>query len=158
MSRRVHPVVLTALLFGLAACGGRDGDSASPTSPSGSSCPSPSAAADSWPTEVPASMPTPAGLSITSTQRVGDGVIVEFSTALSLYDAGRFVLDDLRPAGITPRGGDAERSEIDQPFFGDGFVGSLRLEGVAACRTDGTLRVAPPSSAPGPEPSPPTSS
>lgn len=102
-------------------------------------CPVPSGVRQPWPGAAPAGLPVPPGLRVLDTRQQGSVLVVQFSTGLSLPEAGRYVVEELPRAGFALRRGDAEGDEIDQPFTGHGFRGSFKLRGVSACHTDGTL-------------------
>lgn len=136
---RLVPAVVTAVsALLLTACEHETSPTALATASTGA-CPTPSGGATAWPAPVPASLPVPPGLAITSSRRNSDGTtLVQFTAPLSFRQAARYLVD-LRTAGVVPKGGDAESREIDQPFTAPGYRGAFSLHKTGDCSISGSL-------------------
>lgn len=156
LGRSLTGAAVLALLA--AGCGGGDaGDRPSggasatpPASVTGSSgaqaspCPSASAAASgSWPVGVPADLPRPPGLAVTSAQPPAAGQReVRFTTTAPLRGAVRFFVSALPAAGYTLGDGEIERSEAEVAFRRGALRGNLKLLVQGPCLTAGVLALA----------------
>ena len=129
----------------LAGCGSTDEVTQSsrrdrtPTLPPVAPCPtvSPDAASTVFPRGEPALLPHP-DFATDATQlpvEVEGVELMEFTTAMSLPDAVRFVTEEYPSAGWNLLEGDVEGREADIPFARGDVHGKLRLRGVEDCTT-----------------------
>jgi hypothetical protein len=128
---------LAALLAtGLTACTGEpNGPDAAPTtaapSPTstGPQCPVPPSSDPKWPSDIPESIPKPAGFKLEKTDRTkGNVVQLRGTVPMSLRDAVLFVIKEFPKNGFVLGRGDAEATEADAPFQrGEALRGLVRV-------------------------------
>jgi hypothetical protein len=105
--------------------------------PAGPSCPAPGAA-QAWPKGVPAALPAPPGLRITSVQR-SPNVVVRFSVPDDFHATVRYLLEALPKAGFTLGTGDSEAEEADIPVSRGADHASFKVNDQGTCVTGGLL-------------------
>ena len=104
---------------------------------SGPTCP-PAGAAQAWPTGVPAGLPAPPGLHVTSVQR-SPNFVVRFTVPGDFHATVRYLLDALPQAGFTVGTGDSEAEEADIPVSRGTDHASFKVNDQATCVTGGLL-------------------
>jgi hypothetical protein len=129
-------VVVVALLSG--ACGGSDGgaaeDAADETPRTLPAC-AEAGPAVALPEGMPADFPLPSGTVVTSADSPFEGQLVLVGAVPGdLQEAAAFFNDALPEEGYQVGIGDAEGTESEAPFTGNGFRGKWRVNGIPDCR------------------------
>jgi hypothetical protein len=87
----------------------------------------------SLPPEFPKNFPLPPGTVITASRHAGPTVVLEGFIPMELKEATRFFVQKLPDAGFRLGRGEAERSEAESRFGGDGVAGFFKVRSIEGC-------------------------